>query len=44
VYLPIKGITSDVGGFMSDKRRKKKLRASRMEMASVIFSPESDGR
>lgn len=43
-YFPIRGITKDVGGFMSESNKKKTVRARRIEMESVIFSPESDGR
>ena len=43
-YFPMSGMTREVGGFMSDSSRKNTVRASRMEMDSVIFSPLSVGR
>ena len=43
-YFPIRGITMDVGGLISDSSRKNTVRASRIEMDRVIFSPLSDGK
>ena len=36
-------IPNDVGGIMSNKRRKKSVSASKIEIHNVIFSFESDG-
>lgn len=35
-------LPSDVGGMMSKSSKKKRVKASRMEMHRVIFSPEFD--
>ena len=43
-YFPIRGITNDVGGLMSDSKRKNTVSASKIEIDKVIFSPLSDGR
>ena len=43
-YLAIRGTTSDVGGMISASSKKNTVRDSRMEMHSVIFSPESLGK
>jgi hypothetical protein len=43
-YWLSKGTTSDVGGIMSNKSKKKSVNASIIEIESVIFSPEFDDK
>ena len=43
-YLPIRGMTSDVGGISSLSSKKNTVSASNIEIQRVIFSPESDGK
>ena len=43
-YLPSKGTASDVGGMISASRRKNTVNETKMEMHSVTFSPESEGK
>ena len=43
-YLPSNGTASDVGGIISANSRKKTVNDTRMEMHSVTFSPESEGK
>lgn len=38
-YLTIRGITMDVGGMISARRRKKTVKERRMETLNEIFSP-----
>lgn len=40
----MRGRTREVGGFISESRRKNIVRATRMDTDSVIFSPLDDGR
>jgi hypothetical protein len=42
--FPMSGITNDVGGFISDNSRKNTVRASKIDMDNVIFSPLSEGK
>jgi hypothetical protein len=39
-YFPSRGTTSDVGGIMSNNSKKKRVKARRIDMHKVIFSPE----
>ncbi len=43
-YFPRRGTASEVGGMISARRRKKTVSERRIEMQSVTFSPESEGR
>lgn len=43
-YFPKRGTVRDVGGMISDNRRKKTPRDSMMEMDRETFSPLSEGR
>ena len=43
-YLPRSGTARDVGGIISASKRKKTVSDRRMEMQSVTFSPESEGK
>ena len=42
-YFPMRGVASEVGGFISATRRRKILRELRMVIPMVIFSPELAG-
>jgi hypothetical protein len=43
-YLLSNGTTSDVGGIMSSRSKKKRVNASIIEIERVIFSPEFDDK
>jgi hypothetical protein len=43
-YFPRRGTAKEVGGMISANSRKNTVRERRMEMQSVTFSPESEGR
>ena len=43
-YLAISGILTDVGGSILDTSNRNTMRASKMEIHIVIFSPASAGR
>ena len=43
-YLPSKGTANEVGGIISASSKKNTVNETRMEMQSVTFSPESDGK
>jgi len=43
-YLAISGILLEVGGRILETSSRKTMRARRIEMHMVIFSPASDGR
>ena len=43
-YFPISGITKEVGGLISESSKKNIIRASNIEIESVIFSKLSEGR
>ena len=43
-YLAISGILTEVGGSIFDTSSKNTIRASKMEIHMVIFSPASAGR
>ena len=42
--LPIRGTSSEVGGISFDINSKNTVSASKTEMQSDIFSPDSDGK
>ena len=43
-YFPRSGTVKDVGGMISDNRRKNTPRDSTIDMDKLTFSPESDGK
>lgn len=43
-YLPSKGTAREVGGIISANRRKNTVSDSRIDIHSVTFSPESEGK
>lgn len=43
-YFPSKGTANEVGGMISANSKKNTVSETRIELHSVTFSPESDGK